>query len=48
MGDLKTFMNLGTENVTATRGASETVTITVSPDTLQQGNTDLLIILQGQ
>src|SRR5579859_3451435 len=46
--NLNTFINLGTENVTATRGSSETVTITISPDTLQQGNTDLLIILQGQ
>jgi hypothetical protein len=44
---VKTFENLGTENITATRG-SESVTITVSPDTLQQGNSDLLIILQGQ
>lgn len=47
-GALKTFTNLGTENITATRASSETVTITVSPDTLQQGNTDLLIILQKQ
>ncbi len=46
--NLKTFVNLGTENITATRGPSETVTITVSPDTLQSGDTDLLIIMQNQ
>lgn len=45
--DVQTYINLATENITATRG-NETLTITVSPDTLQSGNTDLLIILQGQ
>ena len=44
---VKTYVNLATENITATRG-NETLTITISPDTLQRGNTDLLIILQGQ
>ncbi len=47
-GAIKTYSNLGTENITATRGSSEMLTITISPDTLQSGNTDLLIILQGQ
>jgi hypothetical protein len=45
--NVQVYVNLATENITATRG-SETLTITVSPDTLQPGNTDLLIILQGQ
>jgi hypothetical protein len=42
---INTFNNLGTENLTAKRG-SESITITISPDTLQQGKCDLLIILQ--
>lgn len=41
------FNNLGTENILATRG-SESITITVSPDTIQQGSSDLLIILNQQ
>ncbi|HEX9035871.1 MAG TPA: hypothetical protein VF808_02675 [Ktedonobacterales bacterium] len=45
--NLQTYTNLGTVNITAGR-ASEAVTITISPDTLQRGNTDLLIILQAQ
>jgi hypothetical protein len=44
-GSINTFNNLGTQNFTAKRG-SESITITISPDTLQQGNCDLLIILQ--
>lgn len=45
--NIQTFTNLSTKNIIATRGANESVTITISPDTLQAGNTDLLIIVQG-
>ena len=47
--DIKTFINLATENIIAThQNPNESLTITVSPDTLQQGNVDLLIILQAR
>ncbi len=45
--NIQTFTNLSTKNIIATRGANESVTITISPDTLRAGNTDLLIIVQG-
>lgn len=45
--NIQTFHNNATRNIIATRG-SENLTITVSPDVLQQGNADLLIIVQGE
>jgi hypothetical protein len=45
--NIQTFSNLSTVNIIATRGANESLTITISPDTLQAGNTDLLIIVKG-
>jgi hypothetical protein len=44
---IQTFTNNATRNIIATRG-SESLTITVSPDVVQTGSADLLIILQGQ
>lgn len=47
--DIKTFVNLATENIIAThQNPNESLTVTVSPDTLQQGNVDLLIIIQSR
>ena len=45
--NIQTFANLSTENIIATRGATESLTITISPDTLQTGKTDLLVIVKG-
>lgn len=45
--NLQTFSNNATRNIIATRGG-ENLTITVSPDVVQHGNTDLLIIVNGQ
>lgn len=44
--NIQTFTNDSTRNIIATRG-SENLTITVSPDVVQVGNADLLIILTG-
>ncbi|HEY7974130.1 MAG TPA: hypothetical protein VID72_02210 [Ktedonobacterales bacterium] len=45
--NIQTFVNLGTENIIGTRGSGESVTITISPDSLQSSATDLLIIVKG-
>lgn len=45
--NIQTFHNLSTQNIIATRGSSETLTITASPDTLVSGDTNLLIIVKG-
>jgi hypothetical protein len=48
-GNIENFVNLNTENIIASRQSpDQSLTITVSPDTLQPGNVDLLIILQTQ
>ncbi len=44
---IQTFDNNATRNIIATRG-SEQLTITVSPDVVQTGSADLLIIVKGQ
>jgi hypothetical protein len=44
---IQKFDNNATRNIIASRG-KENLTITVSPDVLQSGSTDLLIIEQGQ
>jgi hypothetical protein len=44
---IQTFTNNATRNIIATRGG-ENLTITVSPDVVQTGSADLLIILTGQ
>lgn len=44
---IQTFTNNATRNIIATRG-NENLTITVSPDVIQTGSADLLIILTGQ
>ncbi len=44
--NIQTFTNNATRNLIATRG-SERLTITVSPDVVQTGNADLLIIVNG-
>lgn len=44
---IQSFHNNATRNLIATRGA-ENLTITVSPDVLQPGKADLLIIVQGE
>ncbi len=44
--NIQTFDNSATRNLIATRGA-EQLTITVSPDVVQAGNADLLIIVSG-
>ncbi len=44
---IQTFTNNATRNIIATRG-SENLTITISPDVVQTGSSDLLIILTGQ
>lgn len=43
---IQTFVNNATRNLIATRGA-EQLTITISPDVVQAGNADLLIIVSG-
>ncbi|MDE3228469.1 MAG: hypothetical protein KGO05_01210 [Chloroflexota bacterium] len=43
---IQTFINNATRNLIATRGA-EQLTITISPDVVQAGNADLLIIVSG-
>jgi hypothetical protein len=45
--NIQTFTNNATRNLIATRGA-ENLTITVSPDVVETGSSDLLIILTGQ
>lgn len=45
--DIQTFTNNATRNLIATRGG-ENLTITVSPDVVETGSSDLLIILTGQ
>lgn len=45
--NIQTFTNNASRNLIATRGA-ENLTITISPDVVQTGNADLLIILTGQ
>jgi len=45
--NIQTFTNDTTRNIIATRGG-ESLTITVSPDVVQTGNADLLIIVVGQ
>ncbi len=44
--DIQTFTNNTSRNIIATRGG-ERLTITVSPDVVQTGDTDLLIIVNG-
>lgn len=44
---IQLFTNNATRNIIATRG-SENLTITISPDVVQTGSSDLLIILTGQ
>lgn len=45
--NIQTFTNNATRNLIATRGG-ENLTITVSPDVMQSGKADLLIIVNGQ
>ncbi len=45
--NIQTFVNGGTRNIIATRGG-ENLTVTVSPDVVQTGSADLLIIETGR